>query len=42
MVTGGGLLFIIAAAIAFIVVASSKYKIHPFIVLLIATLFTGS
>ena len=41
MVTGGGLLFIIAAAIAFIVVASSKYKIHPFIVLLIATLFTG-
>ena len=41
MVTGAGLLFIIAAAIAFIIVASSKYKIHPFIVLLIATLFTG-
>jgi len=41
MVTGGGLLFIIAAAIAFIIVASSKFKIHPFLVLLVATLFTG-
>ncbi|HVE60869.1 MAG TPA: GntP family permease [Chitinophagaceae bacterium] len=41
MVTGAGLLLIIAAAIAFIVIASSKYKVHPFIVLLIATLFTG-
>jgi GntP family gluconate:H+ symporter len=41
MVTGTGLFFIIAAAIAFIVIASSKYKIHPFIVLLTATVFTG-
>jgi len=41
MVTGTGLLFIIAAAIVFIVAASSKYKIHPFIVLLMATLLTG-
>ncbi|HEX7903433.1 MAG TPA: GntP family permease [Chitinophagaceae bacterium] len=41
MVTGTGLLFIIAAAIVFIIIASSRLKIHPFIVLLIATLLTG-
>jgi GntP family gluconate:H+ symporter len=41
MVTGANLLFIIAAAIAFIIIASSKFKIHPFIVLLVATVFTG-
>ncbi len=41
MVTGAGLLFIIAAAIAFIVLASSRFKIHPFLVLLMAALLTG-
>ncbi len=41
MVSGPWLLLIIAVAIVFIVIASSRYKIHPFIVLLLATLFTG-
>lgn len=41
MITGLPLLNIIAAAICFIVVACSRFKWHPFLALLAASLFTG-
>lgn len=41
MITGLPLLLIIAAAICFIVVACSRFKWHPFLALLTASLFTG-
>ena len=41
MITGLPLLLIIAAAIFFIVVACSRFKWHPFLALLTASLFTG-
>jgi gluconate:H+ symporter, GntP family len=39
--TGFSLLLLIAAAIVFIVVMGTKYKLHPFLVLLLAALLTG-
>ncbi len=41
MITGFSLLLIIAVAILFIVIACSRFKWHPFLALLIASLFTG-
>ena len=41
MITGLPLLLIITAAICFIVVACSRFKWHPFLALLTASLFTG-
>jgi gluconate:H+ symporter, GntP family len=41
MLTGFPLLLLVAAAIIFIIVLGSKYKVHPFLVLLLAALLTG-
>jgi H+/gluconate symporter-like permease len=41
MLTGIPLLLLIAAAILFIVVMGSTFKINPFVVLLLAALLTG-
>jgi len=41
MLTGIPLLLLIAAAILFIVVMGSKFKVNPFVVLLLAALLTG-
>jgi gluconate:H+ symporter, GntP family len=41
MLTGFPLLLLIAASIIFIVVMGSKFKVHPFLVLLLAALLTG-
>jgi gluconate:H+ symporter, GntP family len=42
MLTGFPLLLLITAAIIFIIVLGSKYKVHPFLVLLLAALLTGT
>jgi gluconate:H+ symporter, GntP family len=41
MLSGFPLLLLIAAAIVFIIIAGSRYKWHPFLVLLLAALFTA-
>jgi gluconate:H+ symporter, GntP family len=41
MLTGWPLLLVILAAILFIVIACTKFKWHPFLALLVTTLFTG-
>jgi gluconate:H+ symporter, GntP family len=41
MLTGFPLLLLIAGAILFIVILGSKFKVHPFLVLLLAALLTG-
>jgi gluconate:H+ symporter, GntP family len=41
MLTGFPLLLLVAASIIFIIVLGSKYKVHPFLVLLLAALLTG-
>ena len=41
MVSGPPLLLIISAAILFLVIACSRFKLHPFLALLLAALFTG-
>ena len=41
MLTGIPLLLLIAASIIFIVAMGSKFKVNPFIVLLLAAMLTG-
>ncbi len=41
MVTGIPLLFIIAAAIALVIISSARFRIHPFLSLMLAALLTG-
>ena len=41
MVSGPSLLLLIAGAILFIILMGSKFKVNPFIVLLLAALLTG-
>jgi gluconate:H+ symporter, GntP family len=41
MLTGWPLLLVIFSAILFIVLACTKFKWHPFLALLVTTLFTG-